>query len=162
MPVIGRAMPTPPRQALRIQGFMVAGNVISFGPYRLMPSERRLLKGEETVDLGSRALDVLIALAQAAGEVVGQPELMARAWPNVVVGEGSLRVTIAGLRKALGDGQDGVRYIANMTGRGYCFVASVDRSAVQPLASTSLPPPSEAPPVPKHKLPARLARMIGS
>ena len=57
-----------------------------------------------------------------------QRELVVRAWPNVVVGEGSLRVTIAGLRKLLGEGQDGARYIANATGRGYCFVAHVDRS----------------------------------
>jgi predicted ATPase/DNA-binding winged helix-turn-helix (wHTH) protein len=140
---------------------MAAGDVISFGPYRLIPAERLLLRGGETVDVGSRALDVLIALAEVAGEIVGQRELMARAWPNVVVGDGSLRVTIADLRKLLGDGQDGVRYIANVTGRGYCFVAPVDRSAAQSLASRSPLPSPEPPPVPKHKLPARLARMIG-
>jgi predicted ATPase/DNA-binding winged helix-turn-helix (wHTH) protein len=140
---------------------MAAGDVISFGPYRLIPAERLLLRGEETVDVGSRALDVLIALAEAAGEVVGQRELMARAWPNVVVGDGSLRVTIADLRKALGDGQDGLRYITNVTGRGYCFVAPVNRSAAPSLASRSPPPSSESPPVPKHQLPARLARMVG-
>ena len=141
---------------------MTAGEFISFGPYCLIPAERILLRGGEAVDIGSRALDVLIALVESAGEVVGQRELMVRAWPNVVVGDGSLRVTIAGLRKALGDGQDGMRYIANVTGRGYCFVAHVDRSKAQPLAS-SRPPPliSEPHPVLKHKLPARPARMVG-
>jgi predicted ATPase/DNA-binding winged helix-turn-helix (wHTH) protein len=140
---------------------MIAGDVISFGPYRLIPAERLLLRDGEAVDVGSRALDVLIALAEAAGEVVGQRELMARAWPNVLVGDGSLRVTIGDLRKTLGDGQDGVRYITNVTGRGYCFVAPVDRSAVPSLASRSPLLSSEPRPVPKHKLPARLARMIG-
>src|SRR5450756_816953 len=140
---------------------MTAGEFISFGPYRLIPAERILLRGEEAVEVGSRALDVLIALVESAGEVVGQRELMVRAWPNVVVGDGSLRVTIAGLRKALGDGHDGVRYIANVTGRGYCFVAHVDRSNAQPSASTPPPLISEPRPVPKHKLPARLARMVG-
>ncbi len=140
---------------------MVSGDVISFGPYRLIPAERVLLRGAAAVDIGSRALDVLIALAEAAGEVVEQRALMARAWPNVVVGDGSLRVTIADLRKALGDGQDGVRYIANVTGRGYCFVAPVDRSAARSPASRSPLVSSEPPPVSKHKLPARLARMIG-
>jgi predicted ATPase/DNA-binding winged helix-turn-helix (wHTH) protein len=141
---------------------MTAGDFISFGPYRLIPAKRTLLKGGEAVDIGSRALDVLIALVESAGEVVGQRELMARAWPNAVVGDGSLRVTIAGLRKVLGDGQDGMRYIANVTGRGYCFVAHVDRSKAQPLASTPPPPLiSEPHPVLKHKLPARLARMVG-
>jgi predicted ATPase/DNA-binding winged helix-turn-helix (wHTH) protein len=138
---------------------MAAGDVIWFGPYRLIPAQRLLLRGEETVDVGSRALDILIALAEAAGEVVGQRQLMARAWPNVVVGEGSLRVTIADLRKVLGAGQNGGRYIANVTGRGYCFVAPVDRAVAQPPMSLLLP--SEPPLVPKHKLPARLARMIG-
>jgi DNA-binding winged helix-turn-helix (wHTH) protein len=85
----------------------VAESVISFGPYSLMPARRLLLKDGETVQVGSRALDVLIALAEAAGDVVGHRELMDRAWPNVVVTEGSLRVTIAGLRKDLGDGQSG-------------------------------------------------------
>jgi predicted ATPase/DNA-binding winged helix-turn-helix (wHTH) protein len=141
---------------------MTAGEFISFGPYCLIPAERMLLRDGEAVDVGGRALDVLIALVESAGEVVGQRELMVRAWPNVVVGDGSLRVTIAGLRKALGDGQGGVRYIANVTGRGYCFVAHVDRAKVQPLASPPPPPLiSEPQPVPKHRLPARLARMVG-
>jgi DNA-binding winged helix-turn-helix (wHTH) protein len=139
---------------------MDAGDVISFGPYRLIPAERLLLRGEETVDVGSRALDILIVLAESGGKVVGQRELIARVWPGVVAGEGSLRVTIAGLRKALGDGQEGVRYIANVTGRGYCFVAPVDRAATQPLAPRSPPLPSEPRPFPKHKLPAQLVRMI--
>jgi hypothetical protein len=74
---------------------MASGDVISFGPYRLIPAQRLLLRGEEAVDVGSRALDILIALTEAAGELVGQRQLMARAWPNVVVGEGS-RVSLFG------------------------------------------------------------------
>jgi predicted ATPase/DNA-binding winged helix-turn-helix (wHTH) protein len=140
---------------------MAASDIISFGPYRLIPAKRLLLKGEEVVDVGNRALDVLIALTEAAGEVVGQGELVARAWPNVVVGEGSLRVTIAGLRKALGDGQDGIRYISSVIGRGYCFVAPVERSATQPTAPISLQRPTAFHAGPRHALPARLARMIG-
>jgi predicted ATPase/DNA-binding winged helix-turn-helix (wHTH) protein len=140
---------------------VTASDVISFGPYRLIPAERLLLKEGDVVDVGNRALDILIALAEAAGEVVSQSELVARAWPNVVVGEGSLRVTIAGLRKTLGDGQDGVRYISNVTGRGYCFVAQVERSAVSPTTVVPLQPASEGLPTFRDKLPARLARMIG-
>jgi DNA-binding winged helix-turn-helix (wHTH) protein len=77
----------------------VAESVIWFGPYSLMPARRLLLKDGETVQVGSRALDVLIALAEAAGDVVGHRELMDWAWPNVVVTEGSLRVTIAARAK---------------------------------------------------------------
>ncbi len=122
---------------------MTAGDIISFGPYCLLPAERRLLRSGQAVDIGSRALDVLIALVESAGEVVGQRELMLRAWPNVVVGDGSLRVAVGGLRKALRDGQDGMRYIANVAGRGYCFVAEVDRLTARPVASTPLPAVSE-------------------
>lgn len=147
---------------LLCQGSMAAGDVISFGPYRLILAQRLLLRGEERVDVGSRALDILIALAEAPGDVVGQRQLMARAWPDVVVGDGSLRVTIAELRKVLGDGQNGGRYITNVTGRGYCFVAPIDRSTAQPSASTPpLPLASETRPVAKHQLPSRLARMVG-
>ena len=140
---------------------MAASDVISFGPYRLIPAERPLLKEGEVVDVGNRALDILIALAETAGEVVSQRELIARAWPNVVVGEGSLRVTIAGLRKALGDALYGVRYISNVTGRGYCFVAQIERSTRAPTTSIPQQPASVAPPASRDKLPARLARMIG-
>ena len=73
---------------------MAASEVISFEPYRLIPAERLLLKGE-VVNVGNRALDILVALAETAGEVVSQSELIARAWPNVVVSEGSLGVAIA-------------------------------------------------------------------
>ena len=138
---------------------MTISDVISFGAYRLIPAERLLLRDAEPIDVGSRALDVLIALTEAAGEVVGQRELMARAWPRAVVGEGSLRVAVADLRKALGDGRNGIRYIANVTGRGYCFVAPVVHDAARP--SKSLPPPPESSPVRQSKLPARLARIIG-
>lgn len=140
---------------------MTAGDIISFGPYCLIPAERRLLRSGDVVDVGSRAIDVLVALVESAGEVVGQRELMLRAWPNMVVGDGSLRVAIGGLRKALRDGRDGMRYIANVAGRGYCFVAHIDRSTARPLASTPLPVVSEPHSLPKHRLPARLARMVG-
>ncbi|MFG1413715.1 winged helix-turn-helix domain-containing protein [Xanthobacter sp. VTT E-85241] len=140
---------------------MSAGDIITFGSYRLIPEERLLLRDGEAVDLGSRVLDVLIALVESAGEVVGQRELIARVWPNVVVGDGSLRVTIASLRKALGDGEGGARYIANVTGRGYCFVAPVDRAAARLPEPASPPVLPSSLSVPKHKLPPRLTRMVG-
>ena len=65
--------------------------IISFGPFRLVATERLLEKEGVQVNLGSRALDLLIALVERATEVVSKKELMARAWPNLVVDEGSLR-----------------------------------------------------------------------
>ena len=60
---------------------------ISFGPFRLLPDRRLLLEGDKAVRLGSRALDILIALVERAGELVGKDELMARVWPRTFVEE---------------------------------------------------------------------------
>src|ERR1700757_2535784 len=105
--------------------------VVSFGPFRLLAAERQLKKGDEPLQLGGRALDTLIALVERAGEVVTQRELISRVWPDVTVDEANLRVHIASLRKALGDGREGTRYIVTVAGRGYCFVAPVTRSTPQ-------------------------------
>ena len=75
--------------------------------------------------LGSRALDILIHLAERPGEVIAKQELIDHVWSDVTVEEGSLRVHVAAIRKALGDGQFGNRYIANIKGRGYSFVGTV-------------------------------------
>ena len=78
---------------------------------------------------GGRALDILIALAERAGEVITHKELISVVWPDVTVEEANLRFQMAALRKALGDGRDGARYISNIAGRGYCFVAPVTSRA---------------------------------
>jgi DNA-binding winged helix-turn-helix (wHTH) protein len=68
--------------------------------------------------LGSRALDILIYLAERPGELIAKQELIDHVWSDLIVEEGSLRVHVAVIRKALGDGQFGNRYIANTKGRG--------------------------------------------
>jgi predicted ATPase len=95
-------------------------------------------------------------LVEHAGELVSKDELTARVWPHTFVEESSLRVHIAGLRRALGDGHAGNRYVANIPGRGYRFVAPVAASQETGLAAPS-PPTAE----PTHNLPASLIRMIG-
>jgi predicted ATPase/DNA-binding winged helix-turn-helix (wHTH) protein len=131
-----------------------AGDVVSFGPFRLKVGERLLLKGGAPISLGGRALDILIALVERAGDVVSRRELMDRVWPDVVVEEANLRVHLAGLRKALGDGQEGARYITNVPGRGYCFVAPVTRGS-----AVERPPSGAAGQA--LRIPARLGRMVG-
>ena len=100
---------------------------LRFGPFELNVAERSLKKANQVIPLGGRAYDILIALLENAGEVVAKAELIARAWPDVTVEEGSLRVHLSALRKALGDGQFGDKYIANIQGRGYSFIAPVTR-----------------------------------
>ena len=98
---------------------------LKFGPFELSVSERLLRRDREVLPLGSRALDILIYLAERPGEVIAKQELIDHVWSNVTVEEGSLRVHVAAIRKALGDGQFGNRYIANIKGRGYSFVSTV-------------------------------------
>jgi len=56
---------------------------------------------------------------ERAGEVVTNKELISAVWPDVVVEKGNLRFQMATLRKALGDGRDGARYVSNVAGRGF-------------------------------------------
>src|SRR5229473_3321055 len=98
---------------------------LQFGPFELSSKERVLRREGEVLPLGSRALDILIYLAGRPGEVISKQELIDHVWPDVTVEEGSIRVHVAAIRKALGDGQFGNRYIANIKGRGYSFVGNV-------------------------------------
>jgi predicted ATPase/DNA-binding winged helix-turn-helix (wHTH) protein len=102
---------------------------LSFGPFRLLPARRLLLKSGRPVRIGSRPLDLLIALVERPGELVSKSELIAKVWPNTFVEEGNLKVNMTFLRRVLGDGHAGNRYISAVPGRGYCFVAPVTRSA---------------------------------
>jgi DNA-binding winged helix-turn-helix (wHTH) protein len=99
---------------------------ISFGPFRLLPTQFLLLESGKPVALGSRALEILIVLLEQPGELVSKQELTARVWPNVFVAPANLTVHMSRLRRALRDGRDGNRFIINIPGRGYGFVASVD------------------------------------
>lgn len=101
--------------------------VIAFGRFRVYPRERLLLEGDKPVNLGCRALDLLIALLGRPGEVVSKQELIARIWAGLTVEESNLKVQIAVLRRILRDGQAGDRYISTVIGRGYCFVAPIVR-----------------------------------
>jgi len=130
-------------------------HAISFGPYRLLAAQRLLLERDKPVRLGSRAFDILAALVERAGEVVGKEQLIARAWPQTFVEESNLKIQVGALRRALGDGQGGNRYVVTVPGRGYNFVAPVRREQALPA--------TPAPPVPStmHNLPFAVTRMIG-
>src|ERR1700744_4728255 len=103
---------------------------LRFGPFELSIAERILRREDKVLPLGGRALDILIYLAERPGEVIAKQELIDHVWSDVTVEEGSVRVHVAAIRKALGDGQSGNRYIANIKGRGYSFVGTVASLAV--------------------------------
>ena len=129
---------------------------VLFGPFRLLAAKRLLLSGDNPVRLGSRALDMLIALVERPGELVSKEELMARVWPNTFVEPGNVTVHIAALRRALGDGRDGNRYLINIPGRGYRFVAPITFAEDgQPSVRVASAAKCE------HNLPALLTKPIG-
>ncbi len=128
--------------------------ILEFGPFRLYAKARLLERKGVPVKLGGRALEVLIALVGRAHEVVSKQELIARIWPNLEVEEGNLRFHVVALRKALGDGQPGARYVTNVKGRGYCFVAPVLRSGAFISAG-------DASPLTPAPLPARRLDLFG-
>jgi DNA-binding winged helix-turn-helix (wHTH) protein len=131
-------------------------NEFSFGSFRLLRDQRLLLKDEEPVRLGGRAHEILAALLERPGVVVTKEELFARVWPKQFVEEGNLKFHVAALRKALGDGQDGNRFIANVPGRGYCFVGRIESSEPE------LPEPAaRIPSAQPRQAPAPLARIVG-
>jgi predicted ATPase/DNA-binding winged helix-turn-helix (wHTH) protein len=129
---------------------------ISFGPFRLLAARRLLLERDKPVRLGSRAFDILAALVQRPGEVISKEELIARAWPQTFVEDANLKIQVSALRRALGDGQGGHRYVITVPGRGYNFVAPVYLE--EPAQG---PPPPTIAPAGVHNLPLALARMIG-
>lgn len=98
---------------------------LAFGRFRLFPRQRLLTTSGKPVHIGSRAFDILVALLECPGELVSKEELIARVWPSTIVEQANLAVQIAGLRRALDDGRRGNRYVVNIPGRGYRFVAPV-------------------------------------
>jgi predicted ATPase len=135
---------------------VAAESAFSFGPFRFLPAQQLLLEDEAPVRLGSRAHDILTVLVEHAGEVVGKKELLARVWPNTFIDENTLRVHVAGLRKALGDGQPGRRFLASIPGHGYRFVAPVTFTR-QEAPSNYIPEAAAR----AHNLPVACARVVG-
>ncbi len=108
---------------------------LAFGPFTAIPAQRVLLKDGAPVRVGGRALDLLLLLLSRAGQVVTKDELIAATWPSLHVEEANLRVHIGALRKMLSDGDSGARFIENVAGRGYCFVAKITSATPPPPAS---------------------------
>ena len=101
---------------------------LRFGEFEFAPGLRRLERGGVVVELSSRAMDILAILTERPGEVIAKRELLERVWPDVVVVEAALRVHMVALRRALGDGEGGGRFITTVPGRGYCFVGELESS----------------------------------
>ncbi len=121
-----------------------------FGPFRLDPSKRRLLRDGEPVQLTPKAFETLLALVQQSGRTVEKDDLMRRVWGGAVVEENNLNQNITALRKCLGDTRQASRYIATIPGLGYRFVADVRHVAETEPVPTAEPAPVEVVVLPKE------------
>ena len=96
-----------------------------FGPFRLDPLKRRLMRDGEPVRLTPKALELLLVLIEARGRTVEKDELLEKVWAGTIVEENNLNQNITALRKSLGDSRQDSQYIATISGIGYRFVAEV-------------------------------------
>ena len=131
------------------------GERIAFGPFELLPTERRLLHDGVPLQIGGRTMDVLLCLVEREGEIVNQRDLFARVWPGATVEPSNLRFQVGLLRKAFDKAEQGGRYILNVAGRGYCFVAPTQRQAAADSPQMVERTAARAP------LPPFLRRMVG-
>jgi TolB-like protein/tetratricopeptide (TPR) repeat protein len=99
----------------------------AFGRFRLDVGKRALRRDGAHVPLGTRSIDILCALTESAGALVTKDDLMERIWRGVVVEDNTLQVHVSALRKALGEGDGGPRYILTVPGQGYRFVCERER-----------------------------------
>ena len=100
-------------------------HIYEFGPFCLDAAEHLLLRDGEAVPLTPKAFDLLLALVERHGHLLEKEELLKKVWPDTFVEETNLSYNISHIRKALGDGENGQKFIETVPKRGYRFVASV-------------------------------------
>src|SRR5262249_50891134 len=102
-------------------------HIYEFGPFRLDAAEHLLLCDGEAVPLTPKAFDILLALVEAHGHLLEKDELLKKVWPDTFVEEANLASNISQVRKALGEGENGQRFIETAPKRGYRFIATVKK-----------------------------------
>ena len=103
----------------------VVRQLLEFGPFRVDPEQRLLLRDEEPVPLSPKTFDLLLILVLRSGQVVLKDDLMKLLWPNTFVEESNLGQQVFQLRKVLGERAQDPSYIVTIPGRGYRFVPKV-------------------------------------
>ncbi len=112
----------PPAHGANRWRLATADTTLEFGRFRVLLRQRQLVADGVPIELGTRALDLLLVLLEADGSLVTKDELLSRVWPGIVVAEENLKVQISALRKALGEDRDLIR---TEFGRGYRFTAAI-------------------------------------
>ncbi|MGH9372299.1 MAG: winged helix-turn-helix domain-containing protein, partial [Vicinamibacterales bacterium] len=115
-------------------------HLYEFGPFRLEPAERRLLRDGEEVPLPQKAFEVLVVLVSRAGHLVPKEDLLNQVWAGTFVEEANLSYTVSLLRKALQDRSGSVRYIDTVQKLGYRFTPAVRTLAADGGTLDKIPP----------------------
>jgi DNA-binding winged helix-turn-helix (wHTH) protein len=131
------------------------GDIIEFGRFRLHRYDRTLLADGLKLDLGARAIEVMLALIDAGGKIVTKDELLDRVWSGVIVEENNLHVQICTLRRALGADAD---LVGTVPRHGYRFTGDVIAATRSALAAQVDPGPAVSP---ANNLPIPLGELIG-
>ena len=129
-----------------------ANDAYAFGPFRLEPRERRLLRDGQPVPLTVKTFDLLEVLVRRQGRLLRKEELLQLVWPDAAVEENNLTVTMSALRRVLGEGPTDRGYIETVPRSGYRFVADVREIAEGEARGTTETPANEAP---MQRAPAR-------
>jgi DNA-binding response OmpR family regulator len=117
-----RAEKFPKKFRKRFMTTEPAGHFYEFGPFRLDPVERLLLRQDTPVMLTPKVFDILLLLVRNGGRALEKEDFMREIWPDSFVEEGNLNRNISTLRKALGDAQ-GYR-VGRLCGRSSCFAGA--------------------------------------
>jgi len=96
-----------------------------FGPFRLDPSERQLLRAGQVMPLTPKVFDTLLLFVENSNLLLTKDEMLGRLWPDSFVEESNLAQNVSMLRRELGDQPDGKLYIETVPKRGYRFIAEV-------------------------------------
>ena len=110
-----------------------------FDEFRLDVRKRQLTRNGEVVPLYSKAFDLLLVMAQNSGRDLTKDELLDAVWPGQELEEANLTVNMSAVRKALGETAAHPRYIINIPGRGYRFVADVTEVSEEPVRVPVIP-----------------------
>jgi DNA-binding winged helix-turn-helix (wHTH) protein/TolB-like protein/tetratricopeptide (TPR) repeat protein len=98
-----------------------------FGPFRVDPAERQLLREGQVVPLTPKVFDTLLLFSENSNLLLTKDEMIKRLWPDSFVEESNLAQNVSMLRRALGEQPNGKPYIETVPKRGYRFIAEVRR-----------------------------------
>jgi DNA-binding winged helix-turn-helix (wHTH) protein len=105
-----------------------------FGDFRVDPRKRLLLRGREVVPLTAKVFDLLLILVESKGQLITKDDLMQKLWPDTIVEESNLTQNMSVLRRALGERINERNYVMTVTGKGYCFLATVKEIPIEEIA----------------------------